>query len=204
VSGAVTLDVRHNFAAVAQWLERSVQPQVPFATAKALTDTAREAAKAVTDQLPTVFDRPVPFTLRAIGWERATKASLTARVFIRPTQLKYLALEVTGGTRTPPKRALLMPVDIGLNQYGNIPRGKVAALFAKGQGGAASVFSGVHHGVPGLWQRTRKGLRLLVTYKSKAQYKPRLAFGRIVQATVTARLLPNFRAALKQALATAR
>lgn len=190
--------VKDNIDAVVRQVEAKFARQVPFATAKALTDTARDVQRAIVDQLPTVFDRPTPFTQRGVGITYATKSTLTSRVFLRDIQREYLRIQVTGGTRSPKKVALVVPSGIDLNAYGNIPRNKIKALLAR-----KDVFSGKVRGVGGIWQRTNGRLRLLVAYEPKATYERRFPFGAIARQTIERRLLPNFRAALAQAIGTA-
>lgn len=199
--------------------------QLPFATARALTTTAQLAAGNVTRQLPSIFDRPTPFTQRAIGMERATKSSLQARVFVKDIQAGYLRLQQTGGTRKPAKRALVLPVDMKLNSYGNMPKGAFQRLKAK-----PNTFVGTVKGVGGLWQRPprgkrrnsfyggghgtkgklrsgegfRTGLTLLARFEPEASYKPRFGFDAKVERVVRAAIGPAFRAELAQAIATAR
>lgn len=192
-------DVKSNIDQVARQLDSRFSRQVPFATARALTATAKEVQRAITDELPRIFDRPTPFTQRGIGMTMATKASLTSRVFIKDIQREYLQLQVRGGVRTPKKRALVLPAEVGLNAYGNIPRSRLKTLLAR-----KDVFSGRVRGVAGIWQRTGSGLKLLVAYEPKATYEARFPFGLIAQRVIEKRLLPNFRASLASAIASAR
>ena len=196
----IQFTVKDDIDRVLRGLDERFRRQVPFATAKALTDTAKDVQRDLTAALPRVFDRPTPFTLRAIGITPANKATLTSRVFIRDIQRGYLELEVAGGVRTPKKRALVLPAGLDRNAYGNIPRGKIKSLLAR-----KDVFSGSVRGVGGVWQRTKQGgLKLLVSYEPRATYKPRFAFAGIAQVTIERRLIPNLRAALAAAIATAR
>lgn len=174
--------------------------QLPFAIASALTDTATQVQNLLTNKLPEYFDRPTPYTMRAIGIERATKAKLQARIFIKSDQLKYLTFGIDGGTRFPPKRAIPIPVDQGTNQYGNLPRGKIASLLAR-----KDVFSGVVGGIAGIWQRKAGDkLVLLISWKPKASYKARYPFYALGSSTVRAAFPAAFRKALANAAATAR
>lgn len=191
--------VKSDLDRVAREVEARFARQIPFATAKALTKTAQEVQRAVVDQLPAVFDRPTPFTLRGVGVTYATKATLTSRVFLKDIQREYLRLQVTGGTRSPKKVALVLPAGVDLNAYGNIPRGKIKALLAR-----KDVFSGKVRGVGGIWRRTNGRLKLLVAYEPTATYQRRFPFGAIARQTIERRLLPNFRAALAAAIASAR
>lgn len=177
--------------------------QMPFALAVALSDTAKQAADDVKQKLPTVFDRPTPFTVRGIRFSRARKTDqpISAFVFVPPVQGRYLRVQVRGGTRRPAGRALLIPREARRNVYGNLPRGYIARMLAR-----ADTFSGVIGGVAGIWQRDRRSgrLKLLVAYAAEAKYQVRFPFRRMVLRSVQRRLMPNFRRAFERALSTAR
>lgn len=197
----ISLSVKSDIAAVVKRLDRTVWKQVPFAAAKALTDTAKDVQRELNTAIEQVFDQPTPFTQKAVGIATATKQSLSARVFLKDVQAAYLGLQITGGTRLPKRRALVLPGSgLKLNQYGNIPRGKVQQLLAR-----KDVFSGKVRGVAGLWQRQKAGPpKLLILFEPKAQYQKRLPFYEVARATIERRLTANVEAALRSALATAR
>lgn len=185
--------------------------QLPFATASALTATVKLAQVAEERALPSVFDKPTPFTLRGIGVKTATKGNPTAAVYVRPQQAAGgLLLQETGGTRTPAKRALVRPVGAKLNTYGNLPRRGVKSLLAR-----PNVFSGTVGGIGGIWQRpprpkgqSRRGAKvapkLLVAFEDRAQYRARFGFKVLATRVIKAALTPAFREAVRKALATAR
>lgn len=173
--------------------------QIPFATAKALTYTARDARQDVMDRMPQIIDRPTPFTLRGIGYKPANKANLTAEVFIRDVQATYLAKLIKGGTETPKKRALVEPATIRLNQYGNLPRGALDRLRGRKDTFAANI-----NGVGGIWKRQGKGVKLLVKFEQKREVKKRFDFAAIVAASVAKRWPAHFERALRDAMASAR
>ena len=128
----ISMSVKSDFAAVVERIDSKFWKQIPFATAKALTDTAKDVQRELNTTIDQVFDRPVPFTQKAIGVTFANKATLTSRVFVKDMQAAYLGLQISGGTRTPKKRALVIPGNLlPLNQYGNIPKGKIKALLAR-------------------------------------------------------------------------
>lgn len=180
--------------------------QLPFALARGLTAVAREGKEAVDARIPRAFDRPTPFTRRAVGVVAARKQSLAAEIYIKPIQARYLGLQETGGVRRPRSggRALLLPAGARVNIYGNLPRRAVARLFAR-----PDVFSGRVGGVAGIWQRPgrsrrRSGPRLLVAYESEARYRPRFGFGETVGTVVDRSLTRQVWSAFDHALATAR
>lgn len=189
-----TINVSSNVKAVSRSLNDIASKQIPFATARALTTTAKLVQARITSDLPTIFDRPTPFTMRAIGVTPATKASQTAVVFVKDAQAKYLEIEETGGTRTPASVALVLPGTIKLNMYGNMPKGALQRAKAKG-----NVFVGTVRGVSGFWMRTKAGLKLLAEFKAKATYKPIFKFKDRAEESVK-RIFP---ARLQLAIATA-
>lgn len=180
--------------------------QLPFATASALTDTARyDVAPAIERRIEQAFDNPVPFTLKGVGFRWATKNNLVSTVLIKPIQAKYLKIEEEGGTRFPAKRALVMPVGQKLNQYGNLPKGTVQRLLAR-----PDVFSGQVNGVGGIWQRTydratkQRGVKLLIAWEDKASYKPRFGFYETARKAAEQHFPRRWEAAFSKAIATAR
>lgn len=117
---------------------RHFQDQIPFAAARAINDSAEAAQKAITAELPSIFDRPTPFTKRSVKvLQRAGKTDLAAIVGLQPIQAQYLQLEQLGGIRTAaantrnPAQALLERQQLGPNSYGNIPSGVVPNLRAR-------------------------------------------------------------------------
>lgn len=109
-----------------------VARELPFATAMALTLTAKAAAEDVTQALPSIFDRPTPFTMKAIGFRPATKSDQVAEVYIRRTQAAYLKLQIEGGEQRPKGRALVLQFGPGTTtRYGGLRRGMVKQLLAE-------------------------------------------------------------------------
>jgi hypothetical protein len=108
---------------------------LPFATARALTLTARSASEAGRKEIPQVFKSPTPYTQNSIAFTPATKQSLTARVFVKDrvskggaSPARYLLPEVRGGDRS------LKRFEKALKSAGVMPPN----LFAV-PGGAASI-----------------------------------------------------------------
>lgn len=175
---------------------------MPFAIAKALTDTAKlDAQPAVERRIELAFDRPTPFTKRGVGIAAARKGTdPVATVFIKDVQAKYLSLEETGGVRLPKRRALVLPAGQRVNQYGNLPRGVVQRLL-----GRPDVFSGQVKGVGGIWQRRKGGkVKLLIRFESEARYQPRFQFAKTVEEIARTSFPRRLDDALASALRTAR
>lgn len=211
---AFDISIKSNVREVARRLDRIQKKQLPFAISVALNKTAEFTATNLNNDTRRYFENPTPFTQRAFGFKKSNKRNLTARVFARRTQNEYLQYQVFGGIKRPQGRALVLPENIRLNRYGNIPRNSIKRLLAR-----RDTFSGVVRGVAGIWQRghyTRSGrfssssksrgssLRLLVAYEPSATYVPRYPYSRLTRTYVDKAIEPFFDAALKQARRTAR
>lgn len=108
------LDVRTDLKQAERYLQGLRKDQVPFATAYALTQTAKDAQSNIIEEMQRVFDRPKPYTLNGTYVKPATKRNLVALVKLkdgylgdageqskRGTPDKYLAAQVKGGARRP-------------------------------------------------------------------------------------------------------
>ena len=62
------MDIAVNFEVLkaTAWLTDIQKKQVPFATATALNETAKEFSKEVVDKMKQVFHNPTPYTLRGV------------------------------------------------------------------------------------------------------------------------------------------
>lgn len=124
--------------------------QIPFATAVALTNTARAIEKAQVVAFKRNLDNPTPFTLKSIGSTAARKSNLVARIYVRDIAAQYLEPFEFGGVHKLNSRALLNPKNIKVNQYGNLSRNKMGQLKGKD-----NVFIGKVGDVGGVWQRVK-------------------------------------------------
>ncbi|MBL4709744.1 MAG: hypothetical protein JKY48_15025 [Flavobacteriales bacterium] len=196
--------ISHDIKRVQKQLTKIQQKQIPFATAKALTNTAQDAQRAVTKQLPKKLDRPTRFTLNAIGFSKATKTTLASKVFIKQIQYDYLRWQIDGGVKTSKGKGTGVPTDLKkLNKFGNIAGRKKGLVKGKNQ------FIATIHGISGVWQRfgvkkKRRHLKLIIAFERKVIYKPRLPFQRIVSKIVQNRFPKQFNKAIAFALATAK
>lgn len=134
-------------------LDDKARRQVPFALARALNDSARQAVGYYRKALPSIFDRPVPFTLNsAYAYGSARKDNLTAVVALRFTAIKgtpaekYLAPQIDGGARRMKRfeRAIgtVSNADVGtgmlipgrnaeLDGHGNVSRGQIVKILSQ-------------------------------------------------------------------------
>ena len=120
------------------------------AAATALTRTAVEARDGVKAAMPSVFDRPTPYTLGGVGMQGATAQTLEAQVFLKDQQTGgsgrpaavYLRPEVRGGKRRtkaverllsaarilPAGWAIVPGAGAQLDQHGNVSRQQLTLI----------------------------------------------------------------------------
>lgn len=194
--------------------------QAPFAIAKAMTATVRQAKAAEDKYIPQVFDKPTPFTQRAVAFTGATKAKLTASVFIKDVQAKYLEAEAEGGKRqfksfeqqfasSGPVQVALPARGTPLNQYGNLTKAKIKSIAASlnKTGKKQKFFLGVPkgHTLPlGIYARMGSSLVPVLVFASSANYQKRFKFDEVGTATITAEFPSNLTKAWDEAVRTAR
>lgn len=188
---------------------RAYRRQIPFATAVALTRTANDVKDAEQKQINKQVDRPVRFTVNAIGIRPANKRTLTAEVFVKTIQARYLRYQIEGGIRRGKGGITGVPTrNQKLNQYGNIPgRRRKAPAWRQGKTTTAKTFIATIKGVRGVWERYGRGgrqVRLLVAFEQRVRYRKRLDFYGAAEATVNKRFAINFARAFNSAVAAAR
>jgi len=204
------LEISADFDRLERALTDVALRQLPFATAMALNDTAKDVQEAEEQELVEELDKPTPFTRRGVYVQRASKRRLSARVGIKRIQAGYLNLQVTGGTRKPKGRALVVPVKARLNKYGNMPKGSVGRTAArKNTFVAGRGRSGTKHLRAGIYQRPAKSARsqspkLLIAFEPRAKYKSRIKFRPVAADVARVRFPNHLPRRLKQALATAK
>lgn len=204
----------------------NAQKQARFAAMRALNDTAFAVKKAEEAEVGRVFDKPTPFTRRAIEVRKATKLDLTAEVFLRPAQARYLREHIEGGPRRqkPSERRLSQDAKapsgywvpgpgVRLNAYGNLSLAQIKAITAKlNKAGryAGSVFYGQPRPdlPPGIYARQGKrgkgGIVPLLIQVQQPRYRKRFDFYGIGERVVGAEFGRLFNKHLAEALRTAR
>ncbi len=149
----VSVDVRRALDRV-----RAADKQVRFATAVALTRTAKDVERALQAELRSEIDRPTPYTLKSTYTDVAKPAKLEATVWFKNRNLgknrrsssDILGHLFSGGTRQ--HKALeewlmragyispgefVAPGDAAkIDQYGNLSRGQIAQILSQLKAGA--------------------------------------------------------------------
>lgn len=199
---AVDLDFRQ-FRRKARQFGMAID-QLPFALSVALNGAAGDAKEAEEFAIRSSFDRPTPFTQRAIGRTWANKRKLSVEVFVKDIQAKYLKYGVEGGTRRASGGKIPVPGKrMRLNQYGNMGRRAVSRAAAR-----ANTFVGRPDGRPdlpvGIWQRNKSGLKLLVLFTPQADYEKRYDFYGVFENTIERVLPGQVEAGFQRAMSTAR
>ncbi|MCK7461182.1 MAG: hypothetical protein MZU84_03495 [Sphingobacterium sp.] len=177
--------LRRQFAQVPERLNR--------AAAAGINRTARAIEQHELNAMETSIDRPTPFSLNSIQIYEAkpnSRKAPAALLKIRPIQARYLVHTIKGA-RLP---KILEPINIRLNQYGNI-LGKAKGLkgiAAKGK----TRFVATINGQTGVWERRRDNLRLLVRVARNVERKPRWDFYGVAERVARDRLTRDISAAI--------
>jgi hypothetical protein len=208
----IEISVRADTKKLEKSLNDLAHKQLPFATAQALTALGRLVRASERAALPSIFDKPTPFTQNATGVTPARKDNPQAVVFMKDITAAYLApYEFGGKNKGLGKRGVfLRPGNITLNQYGNLPRNKVAALKAK-----PNVFVGKIKGkngqeIDGVWQRVKasKGkpasVKLLIEFEDPHPARQHMDYRARAERVVRANWDREMGKALAKALASAK
>lgn len=197
------------------------QQQAPFAIAKGMSKTVREAKVAEDAHILAAFDKPTPFTKRAVAFTQATKSNLRATVLVKDVQAKYLEAEVFGGRRqlksfeqqfaTGGQAHVVLPgAGAPLNQYGNLTKAKIKQIARdmNTAGKAKRFFAGKPKGrdLPaGIYTRTNNNQHItpLLVFANEAVYQKRFKFSEIAMDTITVRYEANLLEAWANAVRTA-
>ena len=194
--------------------------QLPFALATALTMTAGRVGLDWQDEMRKRLDRPTPFTVNSVDVKAARKSNLVATVRIKDIAAAYLEPFVEGGPHfLGGKKGLLTPKNVPLNAYGNLTKGKLAALKAKPGVFVGPVRTKSGQIINGVWQRQlaaqRKAqaagpvagvgsLKLLIRVTVPQPVKQHLDFAGRAEAAVRKHFEAEFAKAFAHAMATAR
>jgi hypothetical protein len=146
----ISIDIRADVTDAIKGLTRLEKEQVPFATAVALTRSAKNAETNLKAEIGRVFERPTPFTQNSIYTRVATKRDLTASVEVKnfagkaDAPIRWLAPQIYGGGRRRKRFEQLLatqgllPVGLyavpglgaRLDRYGNMSRGQIVQILS--------------------------------------------------------------------------
>lgn len=215
----LTVNVKSDIEAVLRKLSAYDSRQMPFAIAKALTSTAKAVQKDLTAELPTAFTSPTAFTKKAFTIKAARKADLTAWVFAKDAQARYLAFGIQGGERRvkgferridamggDPGVMLVPTRNVKRDSSGNISLATIKRI--AGQSNSKKYFIGTPKGGDrpfGVYERMRAGkLRALIIEADVGNYRKRLDLVGIGQRVIRTQFVRELQAAIDYAIATAK
>lgn len=178
--------------------------QIPFATAKALTDTANQARGEIVKHLQSTYTLRTPWykpgTRYGINVAIAKKNNLVAEVF---TRAPWMARHEEGGLKLPAGRNLAIPSAFvkrtkrELISKANRPRNLKNAFLVRSKSGQETLFQRVGRG-------RNRTIRPMYFLERQAEIKPTLQFAEIAQKVGKERWKKIFAAALDFALRTAK
>lgn len=154
-----------------------IKHEIPTVTAMTLTATAKGFKSFIESKLPSIFDRPVSWTLKSVYYLPATPKDLNAHVWFKDETAvakgtpasKYLWPEVHGGPRNLKKyevalqRFGVLPAGyytvpgkgVKLDGYGNIPSGTITEILT-GVGALVGMSDTYFYGVLGGYKKRKK------------------------------------------------
>jgi len=188
-----------------QDLDAAKRRQIPYAVARALTDTAFDARASIQQKMPSVFTIRRQWVIRGVRVDRATKS--TAKHGFLEAAVKHLdehmAKQERGGTVQRRSRAIAIPgAKLRKSKRRSIPKSRKPAALLRNP----RYFVGDDQtGRPIIYQRVgRKRLRPMYLLRNTAKYRPIYGFEATVRKVTNRRFRGNFGRALARAIATAR
>lgn len=228
----LTISVTSDLEQRVSQFARIANDQVPFATAVALTRTAKLAKQEIERQLPSLIDRPTAFTMKGFRLWPASKRSLVATVDFRQSMTggnaakDYLAPLVYGGVRRVKnfERALqrsgVLPQGYAavpgsaakIDGFGNMSRaqlGQVLASVGAAKPKARKITQryfvaarGKGSLAPGVWLAEGRSVRPVLMFVKQPAYKARLNIAGIASQVINQRFATELDAAMQQAMSS--
>jgi hypothetical protein len=215
----ITVNVQSELEKVIRQVGAFDRKQLPFAIAKALTATAKAVEKDTTAAVLTAFDRPTAFTRKAFTIKPARKTDLTAWVFAKDAQARYLAYGIQGGRRRVKGferridamggqgNVMLVPTkNVKRDSSGNVSLATIRRI--AGQSNSKKYFIGTPKGEGrsfGVYERGKAGtLKALLVETEVNTYRKRLDLMGIGQRVIKKQFTRELQASIAYAMATAR
>jgi len=141
------ISVKADIKAATRHLNRIQRKQIPYATSRALNDSAYDAMLHSRQMAKRLLHKPIGYTVKGIRIprkaQRATKRRLHTKVFINEwpdkgtPQAKYLKAQIKGGTRQ------MKGSEKAFRRAGILPAGKFLAPTPRFQNAAGNIKPGV-------------------------------------------------------------
>lgn len=209
----INVSVKSDLKKATKQLKDIQKKQIPFATALALTNTAKLIKLAEREEMAASFDRPKPYTLNSLYIKPANKHTLTAVVGLKDqaskgrTAAKYLLPQIKGGNRKLKayekllKKRGILPngyyttpgKSAKLDRFGNISRGQLNQIFASIGSKAVTnnkstkaryIIFPERDGKPGgIWLQKYGGLIPVLIFVKRPSFKKRYSFRKVARTT---------------------
>ena len=164
--------VKVETGAATRMLTELQRKQIPFAASRALNQVAFELQLHERLSIKQTFKTPRPFTQRSVLVTQARKTNLSATVFIRPEVARYLAPYEFGGVHVVPGKAQLVPINLRLDQYGQLTKATLAKLNEASHEKDSGVFFGRVGKTVGYWMRLKPPAAPTTKRRGKTIYGP--------------------------------
>src|SRR5690348_6020195 len=113
---SIRFDVKADFKKLGNWVEALGGKQIPFVTAKSLTNLAGEVQKAHTKQLSRTFRIRNRYVANSFRTEMAKKSDWPYCYAKEGSQLDFMRLQSVGGMKTD-KRGLPLGVPLSRGEW---------------------------------------------------------------------------------------
>lgn len=221
------LSIRSNIREVTRDLDRLERQQIPFAQTLAVNSLAGLVQNAEKQGIQSEFPTATPFTVGGVKVRRARKSDPTATIYLGDIAEQYLAPYISRGRHfLGGKRGILNPKNVTLNRYGNLAKGKLAALKSRADVFVGSIKTKNGQTINGVFQRgdfvkkpkrrpgipppkgqvkaTRHRLKILIRFGDALPVRQELDWFGTAERILQLHATPEMDRAMKQALATAR
>lgn len=201
----MTIALEFDPRAFNRWLNRVAQKQVPFATARALTWTAKDAQAAIRQKVQSSMILRRKWALSGIRIKAAQKRHGLNGMFAEVGSVDWFMADQLGETSNVRKprssRYRAIPRKVRRTRASAIPRSKrPKALLSR-----SNVFVQERvKGRPAIWQRQAKGLKLLYTLTPEQRITPVFSFNDAVAKLAADRFPRHWLRSMNEAVATAK
>ena len=126
--------IKSNVDEFAKVIDDFGRKQLPYAVSLTINKLAKAVVAGEVEGIAETFPTATPFTKGGVSFIPSNKNILEAVVFVKDIQAEYLEPYEFGGNEIPAgpsHTAMLRPIGIKTNQYGNIPYQRVKNLKAQ-------------------------------------------------------------------------
>lgn len=137
------VNIKADIKEATRQLTKIQKKQIPYATSRALNETANRTAKYMKQYARRVFHKPTRYTIAGIRWRKTNKKDLTSYVYLNDwpdkgtPQSKYLHPQIHGGGRA------LKASELAFRRAGILPPGKYLAPSPRYMNSAGNIKPGL-------------------------------------------------------------